>query len=375
MGSQQRHILKTGRFLLNFKITKYEYKFSIKIVTKNYRRKKQISEQIFMRICFTQLPVYNENSFTKESEFKIEHDGTYNKVRLPVNKLRSLQKQEYLHTVARIINEDHGGLDFQFKSEEEQSELIKTLRKNQQTTESRLPSKEKDLEDLSWNPYSENNTQISELEKPKSQNEKSKSDIDFDKQVHDFIDCEELPTLNTLSTSNLTQSTENTDGRVPWMNTVGSMIDSGPLTWDHTGRILSCPEDEEFFKQQLLLVSAKPLKYPLLSFKKNMANHLFRKLPSNSRRIRYTNELYTRDTRHDQNQMDKLMNIVQQRFKKQNEAKKLRKREGASLNSYNEKRAKMNQQTQNQQQTNDVFHNQALMDMLRNHRTYNNFNF
>merc|ERR1711879_301267 len=96
-------------------------------------------------------------------------------------------------------------------------------------------------------------------------------------------------------------------------------------------------------------------------------------LPSNSRRIRYTNELYTRDTR--QNQMDKLMNIVQQRFKKQNEAKKLRKREGASLNSYNEKRAKMNQQTQNQQQTNNVFHNQALMDMLRNHRTYNNFNF
>merc|ERR1711972_957086 len=82
-----------------------------------------------------------------------------------------------------------------------------------------------------------------------------------------------LPTFNsshssspTLDSQTQNQSYENTDNRVPWMETVGNLIDRGILTWDHTGMILSCPEDEDFFKQQLQLISAKPLKYPILSF-------------------------------------------------------------------------------------------------------------
>ena len=120
---------------------------------------------------------------------------------------------------------------------------------------------------------------------------------------------------------------ENTDARVPWLETVGNLIDRGILTWDPAGLILSCPEDEAFFIEQLHAISARPLKHPILSFKKNMANYLFRKLPSDTKRLRYSNEIYNRTSRFDEQKMARLTQIVKNRMKLQNDAKKQRTEE------------------------------------------------
>ena len=117
----------------------------------------------------------------------------------------------------------------------------------------------------------------------------------------------------------------NSTTRTPWLDTVGLLIENKTLTWDNTGKILNCPENDDHFIHALNLISSRTLKNPILSFKKNMGNYQFKKVTSpDIKHLAYTNEYYSRHSRFNKFEMEKLTNLVKSMMKQANDAKKLR---------------------------------------------------
>merc|ERR1712130_136679 len=251
--------------------------------------------------------------------------------------------------IARINISDDGPLDHEFMSDAEKSELLKKRAENKSTSET-----SKDLEDLVIvEEVLDENGSINHV------NVKSnETKTEFENQIENlFSTCKEKAEVPEVSQPKTTS----------WLDTVEQLINDKILYWG--GNVLCCPKDEEFFIGILNEISSKPLKHPLLSFKKNMANYLFRKLPSHNKQIKYTNELYNRDTPNNPQQLAELTKIVQERIRQQNEAKKERKRQGSSLNRFDEKRnkyeetaAEMNNVYGNQTNT---FINEQIMNLLQ----------
>ena len=84
--------------------------------------------------------------------------------------------------------------------------------------------------------------------------------------------------------------------RTGWLNTMETLIDSGVLTWDISGLILMTPENGSILIDALKVLEPQ-WKNPLVNFKKNMSNYLFKMAPDRGR-LMYTNPYYNREFRH-----------------------------------------------------------------------------
>merc|ERR1711920_524967 len=112
--------------------------------------------------------------------------------------------------------------------------------------------------------------------------------------------------------------------RTGWLNTMENLIDIGILTWDESGLILMTPEDDSVLIDALKSLESQ-WKNPLVNFKKNMSNYLFKMLRDRGR-LAYTNPYYNREFRYDDEKMEVYIKKVKEKKKTENSKKKKKKK-------------------------------------------------
>merc|ERR1719230_774803 len=101
-----------------------------------------------------------------------------------------------------------------------------------------------------------------------------------------------------------------------------TLIDSGVLTWDISGLILMTPENGSILIDALKVLEPQ-WKNPLVNFKKNMSNYLFKMAPDRGR-LMYTNPYYNREFRHNDQKMELYIRKVKDRMRTENMKKRKR---------------------------------------------------
>merc|ERR1711972_490548 len=109
--------------------------------------------------------------------------------------------------------------------------------------------------------------------------------------------------------------------RTNWLNTMEILIDNSVLTWDENGLILMAPENDSELIEALKTLESQ-WKNPLVNFKKNMSNYLFKRL--DGRRLAYTNPYYNREFRHDSKKMEAYLKRVKDKMRTENMKKRKR---------------------------------------------------